>query len=1128
MSDPPAPFSDSDAWLAWAPLRPSDFADPAGSAAHLDGITHSGASPDLLAGLWVAFREHLGLMDSPDEGVGLLGRFIQVSRSPTSLLALFERDAQALPSLLQVLSTSNAVAELLIGDPEIFDLIRASDGRPATRELLSDELTGELRSAASIPRAAVAIRRYAGREILRIAYGEFVRGLPPDRAARQISHLIDAMIDTALDFTIAQTASRLSFPQRIDGTQPRYAIIALGNYGGEEIGYDSPLDLLLLCDQIDRKNESHVKFNQQIVAGLMSLLGSNRNPVVSINLRFVAQPGEEVLGGSDTQRLNEFLRSAERSTRPIDFHAADATAAYFERENQTTQRLAFVKARVAAGDETLGKFFLQQIQPWVYHRLLSRSEIADIRVLRRKLEKRVMADTAGEGTPIAETPGGRRDIELTIQFLQLLHGSDLPEVRVTGTLDAIEALNRHGCLTQQEASILSENHARLCRLEHHLAVLFDHRVTHLPDDDAVRTRLAWRLGVRSHAIPSSTGTDATGIENTPKGDRARFEKMLSETLEVNRKIINHLMVQDVASRPLGSNAGIGIGTASDDAKDTDNRIDNRAQSNAPNDATDDASDHRETNLETPSDPDAVEIETELILDPDPDLETYREVLKGHGLIQIERAIDYLSALSHETVLFLSPRRCRHFFAGVAPDLLREIATTPAPDQTLARLVEVTDSIGAKATLWELLSTNPATLHLMVRLCSLSPYLTAILIDHPGMIDELVDSLVMDRLPRAERLDMQTIRLCQSADDLQPILQTFKAGCHLMIGVRDLLDKESVDAIGESLSDTAEACLRRVIEFEQERLAARFGDPVDEQGNAVEMVAVALGKFGGREPNYHSDLDLTFLYTEEGETQRRVGGPRRTLSHRQFFHQLAQNVIRHIDSETARLYEVDTPLSGGADESVLAQSIEQFSKPFRHGGAPLWQRGALCQARPCSGSRAAIERVRDAIGVAITGTPWRDSQLAELKTLRLRGESTATPGNLKRGPGGTADVQTIVAAGVLRSTNADTTNDRPSPFPTGIVPALAALAETGVYQPSDTETLTQNYRYLRNVEAKLRLINTTTRHELPLTADGTADTLEMKQLAALLGQSDPANILNQCDEARRSTRELFDRLLDVTG
>lgn len=1076
-------------WADFAPMVPGRFAEPDRVLGSLQQIAASGASSDLLANLWESIHRTVPLIDVPENTIEMLAHFINGSRSPMSLLALFDRDSQALPSLLQVLSTSQSIAELLISDPESFDLLRASDGEPSSPETLLDELSAELQTVGSVARAAAALRRFAGREILRIAYGEFVRGLPPDRVGRQISCVTDVILNASLRFTIDQVAKRQGLPERIDGSKPTYAILAVGNYGGEEIGYDSPLDLLLLCDQIDRKNESHLRFNRQVASGLIGLLTSNRGPVVSLNLNFLIQPGDEHLL-SDTHRLSDWSRESEAGNRVIDFHDAHDAAAHYERENHTWQRLAFVKARLVAGDANLGRRFLKRIEPWVYHRLLTRSEISDIRVLRRKLEKRAMSPDSQEGTPIADSPGGRRDIELIVQFLQLLHGSELPEVRVTGTLDAIGALSRHGCLTIQEATILSENHARLCRLEHHLAVLFDHRVTHLPDDIGIRKRLAWRLGVRRasaghNGAPQSVGgLGQPGVDGHPaieEGDVERFEEMLRDTFEVDRKIINHLLVQDIAARPVSS---------PDAAQETPGSFN-----------------------------DTVEIETELILDPDPDLNAYRKVLQGHGFQDVERAIDHLSALSHETVSFLSPRRCRHFFASVAPGLLREIARTPAPDKTLVRMVEVTDSIGAKATLWELLGTNPATLNLMVRLCSLAPYLTDILINHPGMIDELIDSLVMNRLPSAERLDAQTIRLCESADDLTMILQTFKRGSHLMIGVRDLLNKESFDDIGRTLSDTAEACLRRVIENQQEKLAVRFGDPVDADGNPVEMVAIALGKFGGREPNYHSDWDLTFVYTAEGETVRRVGGPRTTLSNRQFFNQLAQHVIRQIDSEVDRLYEIDLPFARGADETVLTDSMTQFLKPFRHGNVPLWQRVALCQARPISGSKEARQMARDLIRRATHQVDWRDGDFDEMKSFRHRSESTATPNNLKRGVGGTVDVLCIVAAGKLRRSQEDAPIES-----TGIIAGLRELASAGVYQTEDTECLIDDYRYLRNVEAKLRLINTVDRHELPLSQDGGVDSLEMQMLTRLLEESDAEAIVQRCDESRRRIRERFNRLV----
>ncbi len=113
------------------------------------------------------------------------------------------------------------------------------------------------------------------------------------------------------------------------------------------------------------------------------------------------------------------------------------------------------------------------------------------------------------------------------------------------------------------------------------------------------------------------------------------------------------------------------------------------------------------------------------------------------------------------------------------------------------------------------------MELMVRLCATTPYLSGILTNNPGMIDELIDSLLMNRLPSSQRLEAHSIELCRGAADIELILHSFKNSAHLTIGVRDMLGKESLEATHQAIGDTAEACLRRMIEHEQEVL----GEPV---------------------------------------------------------------------------------------------------------------------------------------------------------------------------------------------------------------------------------------------------------------------------------------------------------------
>lgn len=1018
--------SSGDRFFDW--IDPSRLTDRQGALHHLESIWNCGAPPDLLDMLRLRLRRHFEDLVDLDVTISNLARFIAASRSPTSLLSLFERDEAALSALLQIFATSQTLANRLIADPESFDLMRASDGQPAERKFLVDELVAELEMLESRSRAALAIRKFSSREIVRIAYGEFVRDLSPDHVGQQLAFVADAVLEAALQFVLWRQSQRMPLPQRVDGRPVRISIIGLGHLGGTEMGYGSPLELMFMYDAIEEKNESHHEFVGQVVKDIVALVGVDDSAALGIAIDTSFRPlGEDVVIGS-----------------------SELIARQLESEGRTWQRIKLTKARVVAGDHPLGKEFLDRMEPWVYRRFMSRQDFSDVRSMRRKLQRRFDSRQT-DGDDISMASGGLNDIELTIQFLQMLHGGDIKSVRVRNTVEAISMLEREGCLTHQEGSLLSKGYARLCRLQHQLSVMSGRFTSCLPNDDLMRRRLAWHLGIRD--------TDGK------TGDLERFETQLGETFELNRKVLNHLMVDAPG------------GDDSDSADD-------------------------------------FAIETELVLDPDPDPDLVRQTLRAHSLRDPDRAMDHIRSLATETVRFLSRRRCRHFFAPLAPDLLSEIAKTPDPDRTLRTLTDVAESIGGKASLWELLSTNRATMRLMIRLCAATPYLSDILIEMPGMIDELIDSLLMNRLPSAQRLDARSIDLCRRAADIDVVLHGFKNSAHLMIGVRDILGKESVQATHRSLSDTAEACVRRVAEHEQEQLAQRFGDPIGNDGKPAELIAVALGKFGGREPNYHSDLDVVFLYTGDGQTQRRVGGPRKTITNDQFFNQLTSAIVRRINlpGEYGRLYELDGRLRPTGEEGVLAVSVDQFVSRFTRGMAPLWQRLALCKARVISGSRHVRQRAGDALHQALCQTEWRPAMAAEIRDLRLRMQQTASEENLKRGVGGTVDAEFISQMLTLRHISEFA--DRGV---TGTIESLKRLADAKLLDEDISLRLINNYRTLRRVEANLRLMNVPARHELPDTDS------QMKDLAFLMNESDPQMIRAMVEQARISNRELFDEV-----
>src|SRR5207253_2851002 len=266
---------------------------------------------------------------------------------------------------------------------------------------------------------------------------------------------------------------------------------------------------------------------------------------------------------------------------------------------------------------------------------------------------------------------------------------------------------------------------------------------------------------------------------------------------------------------------------------------------------------------------------------------------------VGKAYQNLSQLARESVPFLSARRCRHFLASIAPQLLRAVADTPDPDEALTNLERVSASLGAKAVLWELFSVNTPSLKLYVDLCAGSPFLSGLLINNPGMIDELLDSLVLNRPRTGDELRAELAELCRGASDPEPILHSFQDKEFLRIVVGDLLGKVPVRDTTGALSDVADTVLNQVIDLVEPEVRAKLGTP------ACRYALLGLGKLGGREISYHSDLDLLLVYEGEGATS----GGREPTANSYYFTDLAQRVIRTTSrmGPMGRLYAVDMRL-----------------------------------------------------------------------------------------------------------------------------------------------------------------------------------------------------------------------------
>lgn len=975
----------------------------------------------------------------PDMALNNLERLFAAPAARPHWPGLVADGGRGLEHLLHVLATSQFFADTLAAYPDAVPTVAAPPRRTPTTAELTAELRADIDAAFDDAGALRAFRRFRQLHTLRIGVNDIVRDRPLEEITRELARLADASLDVALQTALRTAGKQFGQPTTKAGTPARVAALAFGKLGGDELNYSSDIDLMFVYDE-----DGHTSGKR---AGAVSNAEFFARVVQDV-IRLLTKPTDRGFA----YRVDLRLRP-EGKTGPLARSLA-ATLSYYDVMGRTWERQALIKVRPVAGDLELGREFVAAIDPFVYRKYFSFSEINEVKALKRRMEQ---AATRGgvDDRDVKTGRGGIRDIEYAVQFLQLLNGGDLPAVRQRNTLLALDALEIAGCLTPQETYILADAYRFLRKTEHRLQLLFDWQTHKLPATaDEVR-KLARRMGYTERVRDADRG--ARPDETSPRGPLPAlaaqrrspldeiptsppeidtrsllvdpldlFLKDYHDKTRLDRAILDHLLHQTFAGGA--------------------DRADPRA------------------------DPEA-----DLILDPDPDDAAIRAALGRYPFRDVPAAYQNLSKLAREAVRFLSHRRCRHFLASIAPQLLKAVADTPDPDLTLNNFERVTASLGAKAVLYELFSFNPPSLKLYVDICANSPYLIGILTSNPGMIDELLDSLVLDQPRAAEELRAELAELLRGASDPDPILHSFQDKELLRVGVRDLLGRDAIRATTAGLSDIADTVLNAVFDRAEPAARAKFGAP------GSRYAVLGLGKLGGREISYHSDLDLVVVYEADGPTARPPdldpAAKFAPSTNARFFTDLAQRVGKQMSAAgpLGRLYDVDMKLRPAGKSSSLVVPLAEFRRYYA-GGGEVWERQALTRARVVRGDPAFAAEVTAAVRAAVLGPAWTPAAVDQIRAMREKLEATASARNLKRGPGGIIDVEFVVQLLVLKYGR-----DHPDILRSNVWDALDAVAAAGLLPPDEVAGLRDGYSFLRTVEARLRVVTDRPLTELPAAA-----------------------------------------------
>ncbi len=998
----------------------------------------------------------------PDMSLNNLEHFLATPAGAQRLPTLMESRARVLETVVQLFGTSQYFSDLLYANPDYLEMLKVPLRRSPSQKEMQDHLQAEVDAAFEDSSVLRVFRRFRQRQVLRIGTNDIIRDRPFDEITRDISRVADAALEVALATAMRRVSMRFGEPITNAGQPARCVILAFGKLGGEELNYSSDIDLMFLYDE-----EGGTRSRRAGAVDNSEFFGRVLSEVVKLLSAHTDQG----------QAYRTDLRLRPEGHRGPLARSLASTLSYYDSLGRTWERQALIKVRPVAGDLELGQQFLSAIEPFVYRKYLSFAEINEIKALKRRIKQKTgqAGDTARD---VKTGHGGIRDIEFTIQFLQLLNGGDLPVVRQRNTLLALQALEEVGCLTDQEFQILDSNYRFLRKVEHRLQLLFDLQTHRMPDNPDELRKLARRMGYSEHG-------SSHGLPKALADPLDAFMADYHEKTDLNRKILDHLL------------HGTFEGGEGQDSEEAD-----------------------------------------LILAPSPEPETIQAVLGRYPFKDPQGAYANLQLLAQESVPFLSTRRCRHFLASIAPQLLRALADTPDPDMALVNLEKVTASLGAKSVLWELFSFNSPSLKLYVDLCAWSQFLSEILINNPGMIDELLDSLVLDQPRTAEELRTELANLCKGAADPDPILHSFQDNELLRIGVGDILGKDTIKETTTALSDLAETILAQVARLQEPSMHQRFGVPMVQADGAAEgvparFVLLALGKLGGKEMSYQSDLDLILVYEGDGRTAPPTGATKwdrfELTDNFHFFTELMQRIIKVLGvlGPMGRLYHVDMRLRPTGKSGSLVIPLTEFRRYYDGGGAQLWERQTLTRARAVYGDADFSREVMAAVEEAAFGLPWSHSVADEIAGMRERLEESRSDRDVKRGFGGIVDVEFLVQLFQLKYGKT-----KPAVRTGNTWDALDALLADGLIQSDEHAALTASYDFLRQVESRLRIVHNRSLDELPESPE------DLEKLARRLGFPHPSplggqapgeeeagtELLAELDRHTTQTRELFLKLL----
>jgi len=409
---------------------------------------------------------------------------------------------------------SNYLTDVIVRNPEFLYWLLNTDilNSSVTENYIDTEIKTSTSRFRTFTSKVNYLRTLKRRETLRIGVNDILKNNSLQETTAQLSVLAKG-INSAL-FYLCHNEIELKYG--ISFKKKRYCLAALGKLGGDELNYSSDIDLILFFDKNTKISRGSSKEYYEILTEAAHLYIQNSTAVTDKGYLF---------------RVDFRLRPDGRNS-PLCRTLKDYIQ-YYESRGEDWERQMLIKMSFVGGNEELYNSFHKYIQHFIYPSSFSVSPLIQIARIKTNIEKKI-----GETENIKLFSGGIRDIEFSVQALQMLNGGKDPSLRTPNSLEAISLLNENGFLSSDESALLSSAYEFYRRVEHFLQLMNDKQTHLIPDDNEMVEKLAIQLGsVNGNAFRKK-------LEHTRKNVRNIFESIIGEVSSDEKFSIEDIHFQD--------------------------------------------------------------------------------------------------------------------------------------------------------------------------------------------------------------------------------------------------------------------------------------------------------------------------------------------------------------------------------------------------------------------------------------------------------------------------------------------------------------------------------------------------------------------------------------------------------